>query len=192
MQKGVEIKVGKKIIGIIVITLIFILYFSNIPNEKKSEVLIIEESLNILYNVPNANEFDEYINSIKLTQIHNKYRELFSEKGFKKIKGDRLHTLYRRVAKNSQLTIELKNIEIEKMWVNEKDGSILNKHKKIGYEYKVELFIKYVESDKTETLYEEGYINLVEIDGEWKVDLMTYKVLNELFMKILYIERSVS
>lgn len=176
----------KKLIAIIIITIIFILYLSNIPSEKKSEVLIIEESLNILYNVPNANEFDDYNNLTKLTQIQNKYRELFSEKGFKKIKGDRLHSLYRRVAINSQLTIELKNINIEKMWVNEKDDSILNKYRKFGYEYEVELFIKYVGSGETETLYEEGYINLVEIDGEWKVDLMTYKVLNEIFMKSLY------
>jgi len=160
-------------------------YFSNIPNEKKSEVLIIEECLSMLYNVPNANELDKFSESDELTLIHNKYQKFFSENGFDKIIRDRLHLLYRELAKKGQFTIELKNIEIEKVWVNEKDDSTLNKYKKIGYEYEVELFIEYVESGKTEIIYEDGYINLAEIDGEWKVDLVIYKVLNEVLKAYL-------
>lgn len=176
----------KTLIGIIIIIIIYMFYFSTVPNEEKSEVLIIEECLSILYNIPNANELDEYSKSNYLELTMNKYQKLFSENGFNKIMGDRLHLLYREVAKKEQLTVKLKNIETEKVWVKEKDGSVLNKYKKIGYEYKVELFIEYVESGKTETVYEEGYINLAEIDGERKVDLLIYKVLNEVFKKSIF------
>lgn len=176
----------KTLMAILIIIIICIFYFSNFLNEKKSEALIIDECLSLLYNIPSANELDEYSENDELTRIDNKYQEFLSENGFNKIRSDRLHLLYREVAKKEQLTIELKNIETKKVWVKEKDASVLNKYKKIGYEYKVELFIEYVESGKTETIYEEDYINLAEIDGEWKVDLVMYKVLNEVFKKSIY------
>ncbi len=178
----------KLLLGILVITLFSIFYFTFTSSEKSEEELI-EESLSLLYRVEDANEIDNLMNPTELSKVQNKYQEIFSEKGLKKLKSDRPHSLYREAAKNGQFTIKIQNIETERLWINEKDDSILNKYERYGYEYKVELYIEYIKSGESETIYEEGYINLVEIDGKWKVDLLIYKNLNEVFMKNLYVKK---
>jgi hypothetical protein len=188
-------KKSRVIIIIPVIVIIMIGLIVLIKNRNTSHDILIEECLVKLYTITDSNELDKYYEVFyKVVASNNPedkekllfgYQEICSDNGIDSIMSNRLHTLYRDAARIAQFTMKVNDIEYRKVLVVEGDGSILKPNNKLCYEYTVELILEYVDSGEEITIFEEGYINLIEIKNEWKVDLLTFKLLNEVFKELV-------
>lgn len=186
------------IIGLIIL-LIVVMYIREI---KSPEEEIMEACLYNLCNITDPDEVDVINEKLKelISNINSEatgvvsldspeliefisfgYDTMCTEHGLNTIVTNNLHFFHREGAKLGQFTVEVKDIDFTKKFSIEKNGTVLQKDSKVGYEYIVELQIDYVNSDKQETIFEEGHMNLMEVNGEWKVDLLEYKTLNEIF-----------
>lgn len=133
-------------------------------NYKTPQKLIIEQCLNLLYSVPKPDE---------RKVLTYDFQEICTEQGLNHIIGNSLDQMFKETAYNGQFTIDIKDIELNKI--------IELKDMKIVYDYKVKLLVDYNNSNIEKVVFEEGSINLQKVNGEWKVDFIRYKALNNLF-----------
>ena len=181
----------RKLCGYIVVLFILIILILTITFFVKpaSQEKVIKECLGNLYNISEYTKFNEIIedrnkvlensSNFKTSEESNKfllfdYDKYCTERGINKILSLGLHTFYREVAYNKQFTVELKDITLERFPEHKEQ-------QRIGYNYTATLKIDYVNTDKEETVYENGYIYVVKVDKEWKVDSLGIKVFTEVF-----------
>jgi len=117
-----------------------------------------------LKQYPEANEY--------LSFGYDKY---CTERVVNQMSANGWHMFYRKIAYNKEFTVELKDISLEK-YFEFKD------EKKIAYNFKVTLIIDYVNTDKVETVYEKGYVNVVKVNNEWRIDGLGVKELGDVFL----------
>lgn len=181
----------RKLFGYIVALFLLIILILTITSFVKPtpQEKVIRECLGNLYNI------SDYINYNKILEGRNKilenssnletpeeankfllfdYDKYCTERGINKILSIGLHTFYREVAYNKQFTVELKDITLERFAEHKEQ-------QRIGYNYTVTLKIDYVDTDKVETVYEKGYIYVVKVDKDWKVDSLGIKIFTEVF-----------
>lgn len=171
----------KLAIGLVLFGLIIGVYLVT-RQADSADVTLLKDTLTSLYTINNQNEYDEYIEQLsdptikdQVPLVYTEYEEFCTEKGLGSIFGNRLYTDYRKAAKNDQFTMQVKEIEIEKTFEIKADGSVLNEYTTVGYTYNIQLEINYETEQNKQIMNEEGSINLKEIKGEWKIDLLSPK-----------------
>lgn len=191
----------RNIIGtfiLIIMVLTIFIFVKPKPQEK-----VIKECFWGLYNIPDYKIYNQIMENIyKLSEdAHDKIKDEITEKiysygtreemikcllfeydkyctkrGEDQIVCNGWHTLYRKAAYNKQFNMELKDIDLKKSFE-------FKDEKKIGYTFKATLLIDYVNSDKQETVYEEGYVNVVKVDNDWKIDSFRVREISDIFIK---------
>lgn len=146
-------------------------------NYKTPQEKVVVECLSLLYTVPEQKALDAKERTEAIEVLTDGFQGICTEQALNRFVGNGLHKMFREAAYEGRYTIELKDIELNKRFdfkTNQLNGKVL-------YAYKVELLITYTQSDVKETIFEEGSINLRQVDREWKVDFIRYKALNKLF-----------
>lgn len=158
-------------------------------DEVVYDVELVEMAIEIYYTVSDVNDYEYYMdvnseyndNGEINKEISKGFSEICTENGLAQIVSNRLFLSYMEAAYFDQFTITIKQIDYEIYFEKEGNGSILNPYDTVGYEYEVELLLEYVDGE-TETIFEDGHIHLGMIDGEWKVDQLNSRLLNDIFM----------
>ena len=162
----------------------------NVDEEVLAQDILVRKAVEMLYTISDPNyligtygEINEAFNETgEITAGLTKgFNEICTEDGLEQIMSERMFLPYMEAAYFGQFTITVAQLSYETYFNSEGDGSILNPYDKIGYEYEVELLLEYTNGD-SQTIEEEGYIHLGMIDNQWKVDQLSYKILNDVFM----------
>lgn len=152
----------------------------------REEVLL--KFLTKMYNINDISEyemfldnFEEYIQEENISKLSFGYDEICTDDGLRNVIANRLHVLYREAALAGDFTMSMTNTDYTEIFDEKSDATILKKYRTVGYEFEVELQIEYSDGD-IEYIVEEGFVNLKNIDGEWKIDLFQLKEFKEFWL----------
>ncbi|MDW7662749.1 MAG: hypothetical protein SCL54_15175 [Bacillota bacterium] len=152
----------------------------------REEVLL--KFLSKMYSISDNSEykiyldkFEEYLLEENISKLSFGYDEICTDDGLGNVLGNRLHIFYREAALAGDFIMSMINTDYTQTFDEKADGTILKKYRTVGYEFVVELQIEYSDG-KIEYIVEEGFVNLKNIDGEWKVDLFRLKEFKEFWL----------
>ncbi|MCD4711884.1 MAG: hypothetical protein K8R73_01245 [Clostridiales bacterium] len=171
------------------------------PNLETTEADVISEDVELLpreevllkffskmYNITDNSEYEIYIENFQkylmeenITELNFGYDEMCTEDGLNSVVSNRWHSFYREAALAGEFTMSMNNVDYSQTFDEKADATILKKYRTVGYEFAVELQIEYSDGE-IENIVEEGFVNLKNIDGEWKIDLFQLKDLKEFWL----------
>ncbi len=184
---------------VILIIFIAIITLSACSQVEEPEVIIEDEELlpreevllkflAKMYSISDSNEyeiyienFEEYLLEENFSKLYFGYDEMCTEDGLNSVISNRLHSYYREAALAGDFTMLLNKTDYTQAFDEKADGTILREYRTVGYEFSVELKIEYSDGE-IEYIVEEGFVNLKNMDGEWKVDLFQLKEFKEFWI----------
>ncbi len=184
---------------VILIILIAIITLSACSQAKEADVIIEDvellpreelllKFLTKMYNIRDNSEYEIYIENFEkylleenISELSFGYDEICTEDGFDSVVSNRWHSNYREAALAGDFTMLMNNTDYTQTFDEKADGTIIRENRTVGYEFAVELKIEYSDGE-IEYIVEEGFVNLKNIDGEWKVDLFRLKEFKEFWI----------
>lgn len=189
----------KRVIFILIIAIITLSACSQVEEPEviiKDEELLPREEILLkfltkLYSISDSSEYEIYIENWEkylleenFSELYFGYDEMCTEDGLNSVIGNRWHSNYREAALAGDFTMLMNNADYTQTFDEKADGTIIREYRTVGYEFAVELKIEYSDGE-IEYIVEEGFVNLKNIDGEWKVDLFRLKEFKEFWINFI-------
>lgn len=173
---------GKLKLTLVLITaLLFVMTGCAYPNNPYD---IAKEYKENLYNVPNYEVYEKYINDTDLKnqaefdkQINDTFSKYFSQDGYENFIASRRPYMYHEAAYNGRFSMELMDIVLEKTGEDESVPA---------YNYTASIKLTF-EDGSTENAAETGQIVFRKENGAWKI--VTDKITDNPFLEYLGVKK---
>lgn len=159
----------RKIYIIAFLLLFFTLITAFIVKPSKEEVYA-KEFLNQFYTISDYEIFTYLTKSTNTTTGADsavKYREFFTEQGFKQFITQNVHAYYEEFAYNSKCTLAIKSVDLKQERYQPFDGSR-------EFSFKTLIEVTYSDTNEKTTFSQEGIINVVSKMGDNKIEAIEF------------------